>query len=206
MDESLDSVNEQRRSRDLRMLKMEVLMWKIIVFGSAVCFVGAYVYYFGVRLQHPLAIDPDKWGAFGDFVGGVMNPIVAFAAFYWLTESVKIQKTELAETRAELTKATSAQNELVKNGRDSVKLSALTALLNANNTKIDLCSNKIDKLEAWLSSNTPGGVMYSGDVASQARAQKKWQNNADERDLLLNSLESLESRNEELQRLIEKAL
>ncbi|OZI44718.1 hypothetical protein CEK29_08420 [Bordetella genomosp. 5] len=43
--------------------------------------------------------DPAAWGAFGDFFGGLLNPVVAFLALFWLTRSIQIQRTELRETR-----------------------------------------------------------------------------------------------------------
>ncbi|MEG8241300.1 hypothetical protein MKR66_16250 [Acinetobacter baumannii] len=44
------------------------------------------------------------WGTVGDFFGGILNPIFALFAFYWLTYSVRLQIKELAETRNELKK------------------------------------------------------------------------------------------------------
>jgi hypothetical protein len=110
-------------------LDARVRIWKRVLFGVAACLVGAYVVYFGLILEQKPAADADKWGQFGDFVGGLLNPIVAFAAFFWLTESVKLQKLELAATRAELKVAADAQQQLVENARVTVQISALTALL-----------------------------------------------------------------------------
>ncbi|MEQ1582511.1 MAG: hypothetical protein ABL862_08735 [Candidatus Nitrotoga sp.] len=52
---------------------------------------------------------PAVWGAFGDYVGGILNPLVASFALYWLVTSVRLQKQELHETRVELAKAGRAQ-------------------------------------------------------------------------------------------------
>lgn len=35
-------------------------------------------------------------GTFGDFLGGLLNPIIAFLALVWLRESVRLQKEELS--------------------------------------------------------------------------------------------------------------
>lgn len=110
-------------------LDARVRIWKRVLFGVAACLVGGYLVYFGLILGQNPATDADKWGTFGDFVGGLLNPIVAFAAFFWLTESVKLQKQELAATRAELKVAAEAQQQLVENARVTVQISALTALL-----------------------------------------------------------------------------
>lgn len=85
------------------------LMIATIVF---MVLVGGYTFWFWFLNNIPLSRDSSIWGAFGDFVGGILNPIIAFLAFYWLTRSVIIQKTELAATQsvlAETQKATEDQ-------------------------------------------------------------------------------------------------
>lgn len=124
----------------------DILAWRkwLTFFGAAL--LVSYVVYFGIILGQMPAIDSDKWGAFGDFFGGILNPIVAFAAFYWLTQSVKLQKQELAQTRRELQVASEAQKELVENGKKSIRLSALTSLVGAIDGEIRLLNERI----AWL--------------------------------------------------------
>lgn len=102
--------------------------WKMALTALAAAAIGGYFTYFGLVVGLPAAADPDKWGTFGDFFGGLMNPIVAFAAFYWLTQSVKLQKRELAETRQELELAATAQQQLVETGKVTVQIAALSAL------------------------------------------------------------------------------
>ena len=75
--------------------------WKKGLTAIGATLVCAYFLYFAIYQNQPAATDADKWGAFGDFVGGLLNPIVAFAAFYWLTQSGKLQRRELSETRQE---------------------------------------------------------------------------------------------------------
>lgn len=123
-----------------RQLGASIDKWKMALTAVGAAAIGAYFTYFGLVLGQPAAVEADKWGTFGDFFGGLMNPIVAFAAFYWLTQSVKLQKQELAETRAELRSAAEAQKQLVVNGVLTAKLSALTALANAAND--DLVFNR----------------------------------------------------------------
>ncbi|MDP1665176.1 MAG: hypothetical protein Q8L79_08605 [Methylobacter sp.] len=82
------------------------------------------------------------WGTFGDYVGGILNPVIAAFAFYLIAETYKLQikaydlqKTELEETRKLLKVSTDAQN-------DQVKLAALTALFNSNLTRIGLLKSE----------------------------------------------------------------
>ena len=144
-----------------RDLTVTILRWKKLLGWIALGVVGSYFVYFGLIVGLPKALDPDKWGAFGDFVGGIMNPIVAFAAFYWLTESVKLQKQELAETRAELKSAADAQQLLVRNGEQSIQLAALTALVNAVHEEMSL----LQKRREEILSRVPDGMedMYFND-------------------------------------------
>lgn len=69
-----------------------------------------FVWFFCINKQS-LSIDSSSWGTFGDFLGGTLNPIIAMFAFYWLTQSVLIQKTELSETQNILKETEKAQKE-----------------------------------------------------------------------------------------------
>ncbi|MCL4771927.1 MAG: hypothetical protein KJZ76_16540 [Burkholderiaceae bacterium] len=122
MTSSVDTQSEDKS------LAASIGRWKIALTAFGAAAIGAYFTYFGLVVGQPAATDPDKWGTFGDFFGGLMNPIVAFAAFYWLTQSVKLQKQELAETRHELKLAAEAQQQLVVTGKVTVQIAALSAL------------------------------------------------------------------------------
>jgi hypothetical protein len=50
----------------------------------------------------PLSNDPAVWGQFGDYMGGILNPIIAFGALLWVVNSVTVQKQELSETKKAL--------------------------------------------------------------------------------------------------------
>lgn len=60
--------------------------------------IGFYFSWFYIWHDFELSKDPSVWGAFGDYIGGLLNPIVAMAAFYWLYRSVGIQAKELRDT------------------------------------------------------------------------------------------------------------
>lgn len=129
--------------------------WAIpILIGIGSIIVGCYFFNFNSHiLQNEswwkvfqnLSADTGNWGTFGDYVGGILNPVIAAFAFYLIAETYKLQtkaydlqKTELEETRKLLKVSTDAQN-------DQVKLAALTALLNSNFTRISsLTSEKTE--------------------------------------------------------------
>ncbi|MGF6211786.1 hypothetical protein [Comamonas odontotermitis] len=190
-----EKLAQQSNSEQLRELEARVLSWKKWVAGIAVCLVGAYLIYFGLILGQNPATDSDKWGAFGDFLGGLMNPIVAFAAFFWLTESVKIQKQELVNTRDELAKATEAQNLLVWNGRESVRLAAVTALANAASMAIDRLDNSITLYEiekpSEFSSSAAEGIKRDNLIAKISTLRHEKKTLEAERDAYLNEMKEL---------------
>lgn len=59
-------------------------------------------------------------------MGGVINPLIAFGACYWLATSVLLQKTELADTR----KALEASQEAQQQHADTALLAARIPTIN----------------------------------------------------------------------------
>ncbi|MGR9014749.1 MAG: type II toxin-antitoxin system HicB family antitoxin [Gammaproteobacteria bacterium] len=106
---------------------------------GVVCIIVLIVlgFYFG-NFHNGLSKGNGDWGTFGDYFGGILNPVIASFAFYLIAETYKLQKKELVATRNLLKVSTDAQ-------KDQIKLAALTALLNSNLTRIGLL--KIEKSE-----------------------------------------------------------
>ncbi|MBD8630759.1 hypothetical protein IFT74_05180 [Oxalobacteraceae sp. CFBP 8755] len=79
-----------------------------VILSVAAVALGAYVVNFcGI----PISKDPAVWGQFGDYIGGILNPIMAFGALLWLVASVKVQDSELSQTRDALRRSQTAQQE-----------------------------------------------------------------------------------------------
>lgn len=68
--------------------------------------IGFYTFKFH---QNIWVTKPEELGTFGDFIGGILNPIFAFLAFLILAMSFRLQSKELKETREELARASDAQ-------------------------------------------------------------------------------------------------
>lgn len=130
-------------------LETRINWWKWGIASLGAVLVTIYFGYFGLYLQHPPALDADKWGQFGDFFGGILNPLVAFAAFYWLTQSVKIQKTELELAREASQKSAQALEAQVQVSQKSVQISAMTALLVSIQSELTLQKGKQKDLEKF---------------------------------------------------------
>jgi hypothetical protein len=76
--------------------------WLFAVLGSISLSLLAFYYFnFGYRLELGFGNQAD-FGAFGDFLGGVLNPILGFATVALLIWSLKLQMNELALSRQEL--------------------------------------------------------------------------------------------------------
>lgn len=106
-------------------------------FLIGLCLVAVVIlgFYFG-NFHGGLSTENGVWGTFGDYVGGILNPLIASFAFYLIAETYKLQKeaynlqkTELEETRKLLEISTKAQEA-------QVNLAALTAQHNLNLTRI----------------------------------------------------------------------
>lgn len=128
-------------------LESQINWWKWGLSGAAGVLLLAYALYFGWHLGQKPALDAEKWGQFGDFFGGLLNPMVAFAAFYWLTQSVKLQKTELSETRKALEDSALSQREQVAQSERSTRIAALTAVLNALQQQINVLEAEVSIAE-----------------------------------------------------------
>lgn len=119
----------------------------------AVIAVVSYVGWFGILIDLPASHTPSTWGEFGDFVGGVMNPIVAACALYWLTMSVRLQKLELkaardelALTRNELATSSAAQQEQARLALLGTRINSLTIQINATSLELGSVETRISYL------------------------------------------------------------
>ncbi|GJL56448.1 MAG: hypothetical protein NPIRA02_35800 [Nitrospirales bacterium] len=77
----------------------------ILIFGVAtigLCVVG--VLYF-LNFQGQLSSEHERWGTFGDFIGGTLNPILSFLALIALLLTIVLQNRELEATRQELSES-----------------------------------------------------------------------------------------------------
>lgn len=100
--------------------------------------------------------DKGDFGAFGDYFGGVLNPILGFATVSLLVWSLKYQmdelalsrqelaltRQELAETKEETALSRKAMEEQVNHIKNEAKLNELTRLLERSQRKYDALINQ----------------------------------------------------------------
>jgi large-conductance mechanosensitive channel len=122
-----------------------------ILIGTVSLVIGFYFFNFNSHLLKNenwpdifknLSKDTGSWGTFGDYIGGILNPVIAAFAFYLIAKTYELQKRELEVTR--------------NSQKKQIKLAALTALLNSNFTRINLLeSEKLSLLESELRNPPP---------------------------------------------------
>lgn len=116
--------------------------------------IAIYFGWFKIVNKFELALNAEVWGQAGDFFGGILNPVVALAAFFWLTKGVRLQKEELADTRAALDAARVAQEQQAANSGVSLRLEALTSLINSNAAEINFRITEMQFLASQLGSKS----------------------------------------------------
>lgn len=80
------------------------LPWILISFGlfALFCIVSVFAYYEYIFFDFKIDSNVEHFGQFGDFIGGTLNPILAFLSFMALLYTIKIQMDELKLSREEL--------------------------------------------------------------------------------------------------------
>lgn len=57
-----------------------------------------------------ISVEPEKWGAFGDYIGGLLNPIFSFFTLLVAIHVLRLQRKELQETKSALQNSAEAAN------------------------------------------------------------------------------------------------
>lgn len=140
------SNSNETSSDDLNSVKTGWVL--AILVGIGLVIVGFYFFNFNSHILknedwwkffQNLSTNAGNWGTFGDYVGGILNPVIAAFAFYLIAKTYDLQNRELKATRSLLKVSTDAQKE-------QIELAALTALLNSNLTRISLLKSENAKL------------------------------------------------------------
>jgi hypothetical protein len=87
--------SEQR----VKMIKSISIPIAIIIL---ICSLAPLAYY--LNFGHLSISDkPENWGVFGDYIGGILNPILSFSAFIGVLITVLLQRSQLQQTQSQLT-------------------------------------------------------------------------------------------------------
>lgn len=121
---------------DLEKLRRRVEWSTRIAFLILALVVLAYVGNLWILSRSDVSNDPAVWGQFGDYIGGLLNPLIAFLAFYWLTQSVLLQKQELTETKDALRDSADSQSKQVQLAAETAEINAISAILSTYNGEL----------------------------------------------------------------------
>ena len=99
----------------------QLLKWLVWIFVSAVAVVVAVFLVYVLNFQGGLTLEHERWGTFGDFVGGTLNPILSFFALTALLLTIVLQNRELEATREEISQSRIAAQEQVAHFKNESK-------------------------------------------------------------------------------------
>lgn len=103
--------------------------WLFVVLGLiATLLLGLYFHHFWYSQGLKLGNQSD-FGTFGDFLGGVLNPILGFATVWLLVKSLKIQTDELSLSRNELARSSDAIEKQVAHLEREANLNELMRVI-----------------------------------------------------------------------------
>jgi uncharacterized membrane protein len=78
-----------------RLFRRYVRVALLVGVGGWLVLIGAYLYHFGGRLS----ARPEDWGIFGNYLGGVLSPILGFASFVVVLVALYENRIQAADER-----------------------------------------------------------------------------------------------------------
>ena len=141
-----------------RLLKW--LSW-ILAAASGVV-VTTFVFYF-INFSEGLSNDHERWGTFGDFIGGTLNPILSFLALIALLLTVVLQsrqaeisknelelsRKEMEATRQELARSAVAQEKTEQAQLKQAIAQEIAARIAAINQLLQQEEEVISRITSW---------------------------------------------------------
>lgn len=140
------------------------LSW-ILSFGAGIT-ITVFIFYF-LNFHGELTTDHERWGTFGDFVGGTLNPILSFLGLIALlltlvlqnkqlkisSRELRLSRREMSQTRHEIKRSAAAQEKTelaqVKQAKAleiSAKISAITQLMAQDKDTIQTITQSMEPL------------------------------------------------------------
>lgn len=139
-------MSTKEKEDDLKDLQKKIRFSTIIAIIIVTTVFSSYIGYLGIYKDLQISNDSGSWGTFGDFIGGLLNPIIAGLAFYWLTQSVLIQKKELSETQNVLKETEKTQKKQRFENSFFSLLEQMNAVFSQLNTSDKESTNNISTL------------------------------------------------------------
>lgn len=151
-------------------LDKEISQSRLFIALYVLVIAGVFVIWFPIIQGKPLSETVGEWGQFGDYIGGLLNPIVALFAFYWLTRSVKIQKEELSETKKALQDSKAAQERQAETALAAARIQSLNIELNLIASELNyLYSRRNAVMECGIKDNLYNPVLDEAGISVDPR-------------------------------------
>ena len=87
----------QNKAHELSVLD---ILAGVLVIG--LLFVAAVLGFYFFHFSGPISSDPERWGQFGDYLGGTLNPLLSFLSLIALVLTVSMQRRQLELAREQL--------------------------------------------------------------------------------------------------------
>lgn len=110
--------------------------------------VSAYVYSFH---SYEWSSNPSDWGGIGDYIGGLLNPVISFVALYYLIKAYSTQKQELSETKDVLEKTEVNSKKLADAQVELAHAISSQLLLSKELHRVRILSLQINNKAVYLS-------------------------------------------------------
>jgi uncharacterized membrane protein len=117
------------------------ILWAVAI-AAIVIIAGVFGAYTNQFSEHALG-GPAEWGMFGDYVGGLANPLLSFLTIFLLIVSLYYQSQELAATRNEL-----AQSKKALQQANQIHANSIT-IQTRNNLRPQLVEHFDDRIRVF---------------------------------------------------------
>lgn len=114
--------------------------WFYCLVAAVICFIGSLVTWYYKAIWLPGFTDyPSAYGQMGDFFGGLLNPVLAFASFMALLYTISIQSKELRHS-------VNAQQDIARSHKDMQILELLQSRSQIFNSEYSALQRLMDKV------------------------------------------------------------
>ncbi len=118
-------------------------LWLFALFGGLI--ISGVIIAYTIAFWGNKPGGPAEWGMFGDFVGGLANPLLGFLTIFLLIVSLYYQSQELAATRQELEQSKEALQQANQLHENSITLQT------RNNLRPQLLEHYHDRIQTFES-------------------------------------------------------
>lgn len=130
-----------------------------------VSLVGPHLFFWLGRtavLKDGKPVGDELWSQYGDFIGGIANPVISLLTFAGLLYTILVQRQELALQRRELKNSSEALQATKEELRQTKKIAAGQAEFNRNESR----KSDIEKALVLISSELDLALAYRRDKIS----------------------------------------